>query len=97
MPEESELLAGIIADLKRDMKDGFDGVRNDVREMVTKGEFKAEIGRLDANHQNLKEAHDRHVKDTADDFIAFRAATRWTLGFAVTIVGIVVAVITAIF
>jgi hypothetical protein len=94
--DEQDLIPGIIADLKRDMKDGFDGVRSDVRQMVTKGEFKAEIGRLDANHTNLKASHDKHVINTNEEFKAYRAATRWTLGFAVTIVGIAVAIINAV-
>jgi hypothetical protein len=96
MPEDSDLLAGIVADLKRDMKDGFDGVRSDVKEMVTKGEFKAEVGRLDANHSNLKQSHTDHVALTEKARAEDKAANRWTLGFAVTIVGVAVAVINAI-
>lgn len=88
MEDDSALLTGIVSDLKRDMKDGFDGVRSDVKEMVTKGEFKAEVGRLDANHANLKQAHKDHVTATAADRAEDKAANRWTLGIAVTVVGI---------
>lgn len=96
MQDESELLSGIVADLKRDMKDGFDGVRSDVKEMVTKGEFKAEVGRLDANHSNLKQSHVDHVAATALARAEDKAANRWTLGFAVTLVGIGATIINSI-
>jgi hypothetical protein len=92
---ENTDIADRITDLKEHVTRSVDTLRDDVREMVTKGEFTAEIGRVDSNHDNLRAAHNKHVVDTADQFQKLASSIRWTLGFAVTLVGISVAIIKA--
>ena len=107
-----------LTDRFNQVNDRFDQFNDGIQQMVTKAEHTAEIGRLDANYHNLRDAHNKHVTSTTDQFQRQAASTtdqlqrqaaittdqfqklgatiRWTLGFAVSFVGLSVAILKTI-
>lgn len=85
-------IRGALADIKSDVRDGFAKIDQRIDQMVTKGEFVAEVRRLDAQHATLRRDFDHHDQEApsyrkaaADKAEAVRAEVRVDLeGFRTT-------------
>ena len=93
-----------LADIKGSVSDGFRDTNARIDKLVTQGEFKATVERLDAQHSTLRRDHDTlsasAVKEHAGiraewgaEIGEFRSSTRWAVGIAVTIAGLVFGII----
>lgn len=54
------LIKDTLSEIKTDVKEGFKGVNEQIKNLVTKGEFNAVIERVDAQHQALRRDFDNH-------------------------------------
>lgn len=58
------LIKDTLAELKLDVKEGFRGVNEQIRTLVTRGEFIAVVERIDAQHSALRRDFDTHEGKT---------------------------------
>lgn len=57
-------IRGALADLKTDIKGGFEAVNRRIDDMVTRNEFTATVQRVDAQHVALRDVFNKHELDT---------------------------------
>ena len=83
-------------ELRTDIREGFSTINTRIDTLVTRNEFAAELRRIDGNHERLVEttANNFMNRDEAIDKII--VSNRWGMGFAVTIIGVIVTVVNLI-
>lgn len=59
-----EDIRAALTEIKLDVKDGFKDVKKDISELVTRGEFNAEVRRIDAQHLSLAHQFQEHENQT---------------------------------
>lgn len=73
MPIDDDI-RGALQDIKTDVRQGFSDVNVKIQELVTRGEFKATIERIDSEHNGLRREYDGHVKNAENFMQAARDA-----------------------
>lgn len=115
-----EDIRAALSEIKTDQKDGFKQVNDAVKELVTRGEFRATVERLDAADRTTRTDLDNHIqyaektiqaerdvataerakaavdrdemrKEMHNEFEKQRVQSRWAVGIAVTVVGMIFA------
>lgn len=61
-----------LADIKKDVREGFAGIKGDIGQLVTKGEFNATVQRLD----NQDRMHEQNILQLAQQFQEHQAQTQ---------------------
>lgn len=83
-------------ELRTDIREGFSTINTRIDTLVTRNEFAAELRRIDGNHERHVETTMRNFTNRDDAINKIVVSSRWGMGFAVTIVGVIVTVVNLI-
>ena len=94
-----------LSEIRADVRTGFDKVNKRIDSLISRGEFKATVQRIDAQHETLRRDHDnldrtaKHehagIRDEMHKGLdSFSTQARWAVGIAVSIVSVVFGIIT---
>lgn len=80
-------------ELRSDVREGFTGINARIDTLVTRNEFNAELRRIDEKHERLSDSTEKGFMNRDESINKIIVSNRWGLGFAVTIVGVIITVV----